>query len=65
MKKPFEQCAICKHQLIMGCCAFPGAIPSDYAQGIKIHNKIDKNQIGEFIFEEKTPYLEIESKQKE
>lgn len=60
MKEPFEHCIHCKHQLIWGCRAFPEDIPSDYAQGLKIHNKIDKNQVGKFIFEEGEPCLEIE-----
>jgi hypothetical protein len=64
MKEPFERCLHCKHLLRFegdgGCKAFPGDIPSDYVQGIKIHNKIDKNQVGDFIFEEGDSYLEIE-----
>ena len=67
MKEPFEHCLHCKHLLLFegegGCKAFPGDIPSDYAQGIKIHNKIDKNQVGEFIFEEGESYFEIESQE--
>lgn len=64
MKEPFEHCLHCKHLLFEGGCkAFPGDIPSDYAQGIKIHNKIDKNQVGKFIFEEGESYFEIESQE--
>jgi hypothetical protein len=50
--KIVEHCLICKHQLILGCKAFPDGVPMEYSEGIKIHNKIIKGQVGTFIFEE-------------
>jgi hypothetical protein len=58
----FEPCINCKHQLLFGCKAFPDGIPDNYAQGIKIHTKIVKNQLGKFVFEQGLSDIEIEMK---
>jgi hypothetical protein len=47
-----EHCLICKHQLISGCKAFPDGVPMKFSEGIEIHDKIDPEQKGDFVFEE-------------
>jgi hypothetical protein len=47
---------------LFGCKAFPDGIPSNYAQGIKIHTKVVKNQMGKFVFEQGLSDIEIEMK---
>ena len=46
------QCLDCKHYNAIGggCKAFPEGIPDSFLMGKK-HNKVLKNQIGEYIFE--------------
>lgn len=60
MKQPFEHCLNCKHQLLTGCKAFPEGVPFDFAEGEKVHDKIEKNQVGKFVFEKGLSDLEIE-----
>lgn len=60
MKEVFEHCLHCAHQLLTGCKAFPDGIPFEYAEGEKVHNKKDKNQIGDFVFTKGLSDMEIE-----
>jgi len=60
MIKPFEHCLNCKHQLLTGCKAYPDGIPFDFSEGEKVHDKIEKDQVGEFVFEKGLSDIEIE-----
>lgn len=60
MIEPFEHCLQCTHQLLIGCKAFPDGIPFEYAEGKKVHNKKDKDQIGDFVFTKGLSDTEIE-----
>ncbi len=60
MKEVFEHCLHCTHQLLNGCKAFPDGIPFEYAEGEKVHNIKDKNQIGDFVFTKGLSDMEIE-----
>ena len=57
--KTIEPCLNCKHLLEFGCKAYPDGIPDKYAQGLKIHNSIQKDQQGDFIFDDVN--IEIEN----
>lgn len=60
MIEPFEHCLNCKHQLLTGCKAYPDGIPFDFSEGEKVHDKIEKDQTGEFVFEKGLSEIEIE-----
>ncbi len=47
-----SKCIACLHFDVTSlvCLAFPNGIPKKYLSGDSIHNKIDKDQIGNNIF---------------
>ncbi|MDR2118770.1 MAG: hypothetical protein LBP25_04490 [Tannerellaceae bacterium] len=51
-----SKCCRCEHfqEWDFFCAAFPGGIPDEYLSGKKVHNKIDKNQVGNAVFTEQT-----------
>lgn len=50
-------CLKCIHfrPLEGGCKAFPEGIPDDIANGERLHDKVEPNQVGDFVFEEGEP----------
>jgi len=60
MITPFEHCLNCKHQLLTGCKAYPDGIPLEFSEGEKIHNEIEKDQVGNFVFKKGLSDFEIE-----
>lgn len=55
-----EPCLRCKHQLLFGCKAYPDGIPDQFAQGSEIHDTVQEDQVGDFVFEEGKSDIEIE-----
>lgn len=55
MYSPYKSvCTSCKYFNVMSmkCDAFPESIPIEYLSGEKKHNKIDKHQEGDFIYQQ-------------
>ena len=52
-----EQCINCKHltPISGGCKAYPDGIPLKFTEGPKEHNKVEKEQAGNFVFDEGEP----------
>ena len=48
--KYVEPCLNCKFLLEYGCHAYPDGIKDEFAQGLKIHLKVEEDQIGDFVF---------------
>lgn len=48
-----SRCLRCKHYLIGNkCLAYINGIPKDFLFNKKLHNKIENNQIGKYIFKD-------------
>lgn len=47
-----SKCSICSHFNVIGLCcsAYPSGIPKRYLSGEETHTKIDKKQIGNYVF---------------
>jgi hypothetical protein len=48
--KNIEPCLNCKFLTEYGCKAYPDGIKDEFAQGIKIHTKVEEDQKGDFVF---------------
>jgi hypothetical protein len=51
-----SKCGMCKHfqEWDYFCAAFPDGIPDEYLSADKVHDKIDKGQVGDTVFTEQT-----------
>lgn len=52
-----EQCLNCKNlnPITGGCKAYPNGIPQRIVDGVVIHDTIQLDQVGTFVFEEGEP----------
>lgn len=52
-----EQCLNCRHlnPISGGCKAYPGDIPQRFVDGDVLHNSVEIDQKGTFVFEEGEP----------
>lgn len=52
-----EQCINCKYLNVFGsgCAAYPENIPEQFANNTEAHNKVEPDQIGDYVFEQADP----------